>query len=372
MTTNVSDIMKIVEEIAPLRLAEKWDNSGLQVGSKDWPVKKVVLSLDPLPEVVEYACSINADLLVTHHPLIFKPLSSVDFSSPTGKIIKMSMENRLAIYSAHTNYDSVGDGLNDILASRIGLKEVAPFSNSGGQGKCKLVFYAPVEQKDKVLQALFETTAGIIGNYTCCSFLSDGTGTFKPVEGAKPYSGNIGEISTLDEVRIETVVESFDVDAVVNQIRKHHPYDTMAYDVYPLLSGDKSSGIGRTGFLPEPVTLAEFSAYVKEKLGLDYIKFAGNRELKVEKVALCTGSGSGLMKEFLRSGAQVYLSGDLHYHDARMVEEKGLGLVDAGHFASEILIVEALQQKIQQICLSKNFDIEVIACAEEKDPFVLL
>ncbi len=372
MMINVSDIMKIVEEMAPLNLAEKWDNSGLQTGQKDWSVKKIVIALDPLCDVVEYACSIDADLLITHHPLIFKPLSAVDFSTPTGKIIKMSMENKLAIYSAHTNFDSASDGLNDILAGIIGLKEVAVLNKSAAQGKYKLVFYTPTEQKNKVLKALFETPAGIIGNYTCCSFLSPGNGIFRPSEDANPFSGEVGELTSIEEVRIETVVEEPDIKTVVNHVREQHPYETMAYDVYPLITGDISSGLGRVGELPEPLNLAEFSKLVKSKLGLEYIKIAGNKELIVEKVALCTGSGSSLMKDFLRSGAQVYLSGDLHYHDARMVEEKGLGLVDAGHFASEILIVEALQKQLQRICSIKNYDVEVIACSIEKDPFILL
>ena len=372
MTINVSDIMKIVEEIAPLSLAENWDNPGLQAGQKDWPVKKVLIALDPLDSVVEYACSIDVDLLITHHPLIFRPISSIDFSTPSGKIIKASMENRLAIYSAHTNFDSSTEGLNDILANKIGLREVTVLGKPAVQNKCKLVFFVPASEKNKILKALFETTAGIIGNYTCCSFLSSGSGTYKPGENAKPFSGKNGEIVISEEVRIETIVNAVEVEKTVNHIKKQHPYETMAYDVYPLAPTKISSGLGRVGTLPEPLTLADFAMLVKEKLGIDCMKFAGDKDLTVKKVALCTGSGSSLMKDFFKSGADVYLSGDLNYHDARAVEEKGLGLVDSGHFASEILMVEALQKQLEKICSIRGYDVEIEVCPIEEDPFIFI
>lgn len=373
MTINVSDIMKIVEEMAPLRLAEKWDNCGLQAGETDWPVKKILVALDPLEKVVDYACSIDADLLITHHPLIFKPLSSLDFSTPVGKIIQKTIRNKLAIYSAHTNFDSAANGLNDILAERIGLREIKLLNKISSEGRrCKLVFYVPTEYKKSVLEALFETTAGIIGDYTCCSFLSDGKGTFKPGEASTPFIGETFKIQSVDETRIETIVHKEDIETIVEHIRQYHPYETMAYDVFPLIDTELSSGLGRVGVLPEPSNLIDFAEKVKERLGLGHIKIAGNKDLIVEKVALCTGSGSSLIKDFFASGAQVYLSGDLHYHDARMVEEKGLGLVDAGHFASEILIAESLGKRLQGFCEKKNYDVEVIACTIEKDPFIIL
>lgn len=372
MTIIVSDIMKIVEEIAPLQLAETWDNSGLQAGQADWPVKKIVIALDPLEKVVDYACSIDADLLITHHPLIFKPLLSVDFSTPVGRIIKKTMNNKLAIYSAHTNFDSVYGGLNDILAQKIGLEDLTVLSKPVDQEKCKLVFYVPIEQKNKILEKLFETKAGIIGDYSCCSFLCAGTGTFKPGKGARPFRGEIGKIECTEEIRIEIIVKKNDLKTVINHIRQYHPYEKMAYDVYSLFDDEKSSGLGRVGFLPESLSLVELSEFVKEKLGMDCIKIAGNKDLVVEKLALCTGSGSSLMKNFFESGAQVYLSGDLHYHDARMVEEKGLGLIDVGHFASEIIIIDSLTKRLQRSCLMKNYDVEIVACAIEKDPFIIL
>ncbi len=372
MAVSVSDIIKIVEEIAPLRLSEKWDNSGLQVGDKDHAVRRVVIALDPRPDVVAYACSVNADLLITHHPLIFKPLKSIDFATPVGKIIKLALENRLAIYSAHTNFDSAGSGLNEILAARMGLKGVAVLCKPEVRKKCKLVFYVPTEQKNKLLKALFETTAGMIGDYTCCSFLSEGHGTYKPGGTSLPFKGKSGTVECAEEVRIETIIEASDVDTVVRHLKKNHPYETMAYDIYPLTGGEVTAGLGRVGMLAEPLTLQAFSEHVKKVLDIDWLKIAGDKKMIVKKVALCTGSGASLMNEFFASGADVYVSGDLHFHDALTVEEKGLGLVDAGHFATEILIAESLTKKLHEICSANNYSVEFIACPIEKDPFTLI
>ena len=372
MAVYVSDIIKIVEEIAPLRLAEKWDNSGLQVGDKDSEVRKVVLALDPSEDVVAFACSVNADMLITHHPLIFKPLKTIDFATPAGRIIKMAMENRLAIYSAHTNFDSAGEGLNEILASRLGLKEVAVLCKPDVTETYKLVFYVPTEQKNKLLKVLFETTAGIIGDYTCCSFLSEGNGTYKPGGASQPFRGTPGKIECADEVRIETIVAKNNIEKVVSQLRAQHPYETMPYDIYPLIGIEAVNGLGRVGLLQEPLTLQAFSEHVKKVLGIGYLKIAGNKDMIVKKVALCTGSGASLMNDFFASGADVYVSGDLHFHDALMVEEKGLGLVDAGHFALEILIAESLTKTLHELCLAKEYPVEFIACPIEKDPFTLI
>lgn len=372
MSVKVSEIIKIVEEIAPLSLAEKWDNSGLQVGQGDWPVKKIVIALDPLLEVVEYACDINADLLITHHPLIFKPLSKIDFSTQSGKIIRMSLENKLAIYSTHTNFDSAVDGLNDILAEKIGLTNIEVLNKSKAEKKCKVVFFVPEEHKDIVLKALFDSPAGEIENYTCCTFRSNGVGTFKPVEGAEPFEGNINDLSSVNEVKIETIVAENDIDTVVNKVKEHHPYETMAYDIFPLITKKSDTGLGRIGVLKDPLSLKQFALNIKNSLGLEHIKIAGNEDLVVERVALCTGSGSSLLKNFFKSGAKVYLSGDLHYHDARTVEEKQLGLIDVGHFASEIIIIEALQKQLNNICLKRKYDIEIIASPNERDPFIIL
>ncbi|MBU1182867.1 MAG: Nif3-like dinuclear metal center hexameric protein, partial [Proteobacteria bacterium] len=226
MQATVSDVIKIIEKIAPSMLAEKWDNPGLQVGRKDWPVKTAWVALDPAPDVIAAACRSKVDILITHHPLIINPLKCIDFGSVAGNLIQMAAVNRLSIFSAHTNLDCAKDGLNDLLASRVGIKNIRALSGADSPGKCKLVVYVPANHETKILEALFETNAGIIDSYTCCSFRSNGKGTFRPGFSAKPFTGKRGKISDVDEVKIEVVAVKQDIPAIIAHIRKSHPYET--------------------------------------------------------------------------------------------------------------------------------------------------
>ena len=380
MQLTVSDIIYLMEEIAPLRLSEKWDNSGLQVGQKDRPVRKILIALDPLFEVVDYACKNDFDLLITHHPLIFTPLKSIDPSNPTGAIINKAIIHQLCIFAAHTNLDSVKGGLNDILADKIGLYNLTVLGSTIDQENCKLVIYVPIEYEDVVLRTLFEDTvenrAGKIGEYTCCSFRGLGKGTFKPGFAAKPFSGKYNEINQVQEVRIETVVQKNNLNSVLSHVRKKHPYETMAYDVYPLVSNDfdqiNSHGIGRIGNIEEKTTLFGFAEKIKTKLALKTLKLAGRLDLPVTKAAICTGSGSGLMDSFFQSEAQVYVSGDFRYHDARSVEDEDRGLIDIGHFASEQPVVSLLAERLDMILSKTGIDVVIEKSRIEKDPFMLL
>lgn len=370
---TIGDLVTIIEQhVAGLHLAESWDNCGLQIGDRNWPVTKIVTALDPLYEVVEYACSVHANLLITHHPLIFKPLKNIDFSSPVGRIISLAHKHSLAIYSAHTNLDSAEGGLNDILGRKIGLTRTRVLGRPVDSERVKLVIFAPLDHKENILGALSETTAGIIGNYTCCSFSCPGKGRFRPEVGSSPFFGTPGEISAVDELRIETLVPRKDAQKVLDHVAKVHPYETMAYDLYPLISDTPMEGLGRIGQLEKPIPLKAFAENVKKTLGLGTVKVAGNKAKMVETVALCTGSGSGMMGDFMRSSADVYVSGDLHYHDARMVEDADRALVDIGHFASEILMAEAMKTALISLCGKKGLSIEVETCAMEKDPFIYI
>ena len=366
---TVGDIVRIIETVADPGLAEDWDNCGLQVGRMDHPVQKIVTALDPLPEVVQYACSVKADLLITHHPLIFRPLKRVDFSVYPGNVISMAVAHSLAIYSAHTSLDSARGGLNDMLAKKLGLKRTGVLGNPGDDMFVKLVVFTPLDHRERILEALSETTAGVIDDYTCCSFSGPGEGRFIPGKNSTPYSGHKGEPGRSEEYRIETLVKRRDVSRVVAHVRKVHPYETMAFDVYPLVSVENSEGIGRVGYLEKPMGMDDFIGHVKSCLGVDKVKTAGKKAGKVQCVALCTGSGSSLMPHFLASPADVYVSGDLSYHDARNVEEGGKTLVDVGHFASEIIMAGMLCEKIERICQERGISVVIEACTLEKDPF---
>jgi len=372
MEPKIFDIIKAMEIIAPIWLAEEWDNVGLQVGQKDWPVRTIWIALDPGADVVNDACRNNVDLLITHHPLIFHPLRSINLNTSVGSIIQKAIRHNMAIFSAHTNLDNATDGLNDVLARRIGIKNLKVLGKGSATKKYKLVVYVPVVYEQQVLNSLFETKAGEIGSYTCCSFRNKGKGTFRPGSSSKPFAGKVGEITHADELRIETVVRKSDLNSVIEHISKKHPYDTMAYDIYPLVKDEERQGSGRIGNLGKSTELLSFALSIKEKLGLNSVKVAGNPDLAVNTVAVCTGSGSSLMKDFISSGAQVYISGDLRYHDARDVEAATLGLIDIGHFASEHLIVDVLAGRLKKVLSKEGIDVKVEAYGLENDPFVVL
>jgi hypothetical protein len=226
--------------------------------------------------------------------------------------------------------------------------------------------------EQQILNSIFETKAGEIGSYTCCSFRNKGTGTYRAGSSSKPFAGKVGEITHADEIRIEIVVRKNDLNSVIEHVRKNHPYETMAYDIYPLITNEGRQGSGRIGDLDESTKLISFARAIKEKLGLNSIKIAGNPDLTVKTVAVCTGSGSSLVNNFISSGAQVYMSGDLRYHDARTVEAANLGLIDIGHFASEHLIVDVLADRLKKVLSKHEIYVKVEAYGLEQDPFIVL
>jgi len=278
---TVSDIIKVLDSLAPPTLAEAWDNVGLQVGDPERTVKNIWIALDPTYPVVKAACRQKIDLLITHHPLLFKPLQSLNFRTPVGSIIDLAVRHHLAIFAAHTNLDSALGGINDILAGRIGLYDLKPLVR------------APEPQR----------------------FQNDVDGPVAPDQGV---------------------------------------------------------GIGRVGLLESAVDLKTLANEVKNKLNLRHLKLSGDPALPVKKVAICSGSGAGLLADFFASGAQAFISGDLRYHDARDVEASHLGLIDIGHFASEHLFVGVLAEKLSGIFADSKMNPTVQACDIEKDPFTIL
>lgn len=373
MTPTVADIIKLIEVMAPPHLAEDWDNCGLQVGRRPWPVKHIRIALDPLPQVVSDAVDSGADLLITHHPLIFKPVKQVDFDTALGQIIRRSANGRLAIYTAHTSLDKAPGGLNDMLADKIGLTATGPLVSGEKTRLFKLVLFVPTAHVQAVTDVLVAAGAGCIGNYSGCTFRTEGLGTFIPGPGTTPYSGTPGRLNDAVEARIEVVVTDVDLEKAVAAVEAVHPYESMAYDIYPVVTRDRQPGLGRVGTLKEPMELGAFAEYVSRCLDLaSSARMVGDPRREVSKVALCTGSGSSLTGDFLSSEADVYVSGDMHYHDARSIEGAGRGLVDIGHFASERIMVAAVADRLRRQLETAGYDVVVSASEVEEDPFTII
>lgn len=366
---KVADIIRIIDQMAPRRLAEEWDNVGLHFGNPDWPVSTIFVSLDPTVQAVEAAAAAGADMLVTHHPLIFKPLKQINTGSPAGAVIDFAARNRIAVFCAHTNLDAAAGGINDVLAEKIGMKVTGPLSYVPEAQRYKVVVFAPPSDVDPIFEAISDTSAGRIGQYTRCAFCSEGVGQFVPDPESRPHTGAPGRLSRADEIRIEIPVDVEDLDTVINRIKNRHSYETPAYDVYPLYREKSAKGIGRIGAFEEARPLLQLAGDIKAALSLKMVKIAGPPDLLVKTGAVCSGGGGGMVGDFLSAEAQVYISGDLNHHAALDIAAKNRGLVDIGHFASEQLYVPVLCSRIREALNKKSMGVDVIPWKEEPDPF---
>ena len=369
-TMRVQDLLGALNGLYPPDLAEEWDNVGLQVGDPNAPVSRVLVALDPSSAAVAAARVQGAELLVTHHPLLFKPLRRLTPDDPVGAVIWPAVQGGVAIISAHTNLDVAPAGLNCWLAARLDLQESEPLQTISGR-LLKLVVYVPAGHEEAVADALFAAGAGQIGAYDQCSFRSAGTGTFRPGPGTTPFIGKSGEREAVAEVRLETIVPQRRLNKVLDRLLKVHPYEEVAYDLLPLANALPGTGLGRLGRLAEPQSLANLGDRAKAALACRSVRLVGDPEQKVARIAVCGGSGAGLIQEAKRRGADVLVTGDVRYHDARLAEELGLALVDAGHFATEALAVAGLTTTLNQLAATNQWSLDVIAYEDERDPFTV-
>lgn len=368
ITPKVSDVLGIINSLAPFDLAEEWDNAGLQVGNPSAFAGKIMVALDAGKSAVEAAVAAGCQLLLTHHPMIFRPLKKISTADPLGRLIALAIINDLAIIALHTNFDIADGGVNDLLAERLGVSVCRPLRVTVVEDLVKLCVFVPKGHEEEVMNALF-SFSGFIGNYRDCSFQTGGVGTFKPLKGAAPFLGEINKREYAEESRIEVLLRKADVTAAVGSLIAVHPYEEPAFDIYPLVNKGKTDGLGRLGELPAAVTLSEFAVTVKERLGLDGVRFVGAANRKVRKIALCGGSGASLIRDAWNLGADVMVTGDIKYHEAREAEDLGLALVDAGHFGTEQPMIRGLTELLGKELAKKGYEAEITAFEGEKEPF---
>ncbi|HEY5514500.1 MAG TPA: Nif3-like dinuclear metal center hexameric protein [Geomonas sp.] len=368
ITPRVSDIVGITNKIAPSHLAESWDNVGLQLGDPSSPVSRIMVALDPGSPAIEAAVEAGCNLLITHHPFIFTPLKKISAADETGRLAIHALKNDLAVISLHTNYDIAQGGVNDLLAGRLGVQGALPLRVTGADQYLKLVLFVPKGFEERLLEALSPFQAPI-GNYRDCSFQGDGIGRFTPVSGAQPFVGEVGLRQVQQESRLELLIPKERLSAAVAALKGAHPYEEPAFDVYQLLNQGGTRGLGRIGSLPEATTAAEFALLVKQALGASGVRLVGEPGRRVKKVALCGGSGASLFHEAARKGADLLVTGDVKYHEAREAEALGIAVLDAGHFATELPMVRGLADALERALAVQKFEVEVLAYQGEREPF---
>jgi len=330
---NIKDLTIELENIAPLSLQEEYDNSGLIIGNNRNEINQVLICLDVTPEVIEEAINTKSDLIIAHHPIIFKGIKRLNRESLVEEVVYKAIKNDIAIYAIHTNLDNVSEGVNSLLAEKLGIKNPQILSPTTGNLN-KIVTFCPIDFADKVREAMFRAGAGHIGNYDSCSFSSPGDGSFKALENANPFVGEKDKLHFEKEIKIETIVPEFKVASVIKSLISAHPYEEVAYDIYPLKNISANTGAGMIGHLKKPMEITEYLEHVKNVLGIQCLKHNKLISKKLEKVAICGGSGSFLINAAAKQNADLFITGDIKYHD--FFEHQGImTIADAGHYETE-------------------------------------
>lgn len=362
---NLGQLLNILEDLSPTRLAEPWDNVGLLVGDPDQSVSKATLAIDLTPAVLAETIAFGSELVIVYHPPIFKPIKSLRSGNP----VFHALRNGLAIYSPHTALDVAEGGTNDMLADALWLSDRRPLRiPSPASKQCKLVTFVPVEHVEQVSQAMFNAGAGVIGDYTCCSFRSEGLGTFFGQEGTNPTVGQAGRLETAREVRIETVVPLSKLTDVVAAMRSAHPYEEPAFDLVQLLAAPEGVGMGRIGEFAEPFERTALFGRIKRELNLDHLLIAGPRDGLVKRVAVCAGSCGDLLEEAIRQKAELFLTGEVRHHDALRAAAAGMTVVCTLHSNSERAVLNRLAVKLAE----RAPQVQFIVSREDRDPFMIV
>lgn len=352
---KIKEIVSALERFAPLPLQDGFDNAGVQIGLTDAEATGALLCLDVTEAVLDEAIALGYNLVIAHHPLMFKGCKSITGKDYVERCILKAIKNDIVVYAMHTNLDNARNGVNFKIAEKIGLKNLrvlAPKENS----LLKLVTFVPVAEADKVRRALFAAGCGNIGNYDSCSYNSEGEGTFRANAEARPFCGEIGELHREPEVRIETILPVYKEREAVKALLNAHPYEEPAFDLYPLKNDWKQMGAGLVGELEEPETELEFLKRIKRIFEVECLRHNKLSGREIEKVALCGGAGAFLLPEAIRSGADVFITGEIKYHDYFGHEEEIL-MAEIGHYESEQYTKEIFYSIIRD--LFPNFTLQL-------------
>jgi dinuclear metal center YbgI/SA1388 family protein len=361
---TVAAVIDFLEDFAPPALAAEWDNVGLLLGDRAARVKRVMTCLTVTPESAAEAVEAKAQLIVTHHPILFRPVKRLTAGSPEGRMVLQMVRAGVAVYSPHTAFDNTAGGINDALARKLSLEEVGPLRRGEGPRQCKVVVFVPDKDLARVSDAMFAAGAGQIGQYGQCSFRLPGTGTFFGSEATNPTVGQKGRREEVSEFRLEVVCPERSLEAVLSAMRRAHSYEEPAYDVYPLRPGASPLGEGRVGRLPRATALGEVARSLKASLKAGAVQVVGDAARPVQRVAIVCGAGGELLSDAVRARADVFLTGEMRFHDYLAAQAQDVALLLPGHYATERFGVEELAARLQE----QWPDAEVWASRRERDP----
>jgi len=364
---KIKDISEQIEKIVPLKLAQDWDNVGLLIGNVQKNVKNILLTIDVTNDVVAEAKKLKTDLIVSYHPVIWDGLKKITTEAPSG-IVHELIRSGIAVFSIHTALDAATGGVNDGLAEIIGIEDGKPIGDYVGNPEgdnYKLVVFVPVESLAKVSNAVFAAGAGAIGNYSHCGFGVEGTGTFLPLEGARPAVGKKGKVEKVPEIRFETIVSAEKLDAVVTAMKNAHPYERPAFDIIKLYNSQMKFGLGRIGRLAKPLRIEEIIDRIKKFTGAKAIGLIGKEKRLVKTAAVCAGSCGKIVNVVIAAKADLYLTGELSHHRALAAQEAGLSCICLSHTVSERFILKKFAKQLQKQLNSVTIRIS----RKDADPF---
>ncbi|HZD60120.1 MAG TPA: Nif3-like dinuclear metal center hexameric protein [Anaerolineae bacterium] len=364
----VAQIMGIVDTIAPAYLKFEADKIGLQVGSPNAAVNRVLVTLELTGEVIAEAQDKGAQLILSHHPLIFQSLDRVLADDYVGGLVTGLIKSDISLLAAHTNLDRTRDGVSDVLARALDLQDVEALLPARDIQMFKLVVFVPKENVDEMVSALGNAGGGVIGDYSHCTFRTEGTGTFYPMLGAHPYLGAVGELNRVDEYRLEILVSPDKIERAIHTMLEVHPYEEVAYDIYEVKNPPAGVGFGRVGNMAKPLKLRNCVERWSDVLDAD-LRVSGDWNMVINRVAVCGGSGGELIGVAKASGADVFVTGDIKYHAAHAAHAIGLAIVDAGHAETERLVVPELAKELQRRIFESGLDVDVAVSELNTNPW---
>ncbi|MCH4170439.1 MAG: Nif3-like dinuclear metal center hexameric protein [Lactobacillus sp.] len=371
MTTG-QDLIDQIETLAPLSLREPKDPTGLQLGDPTQTVKKVLVTLDVRPEVVAEAIDKQVDFIFAHHPVMFRPAHNLDIRDPQNKMYADLLAHHITVYAAHTNLDKAQGGMNDWLAAALHLENIQNIPSNEADTLYKFVVFTPIANADLMRSALADAGAGEIGNYSHASYTLAGQGRFLPESGANPTIGAQGKLETTQESRIEVLVSETKLPAVLQAMRQTHPYEEPAYDIIPLKNAAPTIGLGRVGDLGQPLSVLEFAEQIKQDFKLSGLRIIShNRQQKIQRVAVIGGDGGKFYPYVLRTGADVFVTGDIYYHVAHDMLANGLAAIDPGHHI-ESIVKPKMTAQIQAWSQQFGWNLTVIPSELSTNPFYFI